>query len=190
MDAALTVAGRYGLAGASIANIAELAGISKSSLFAQFGSKEELQIRIIQEYDRRFLAHVIEPALASETAPAVESIALIFSGWLAWIGERDSSHHGCLYTAAGAELDDVPGKPRDYLVRSVQRFLRMLKKLTRRAIQAREFLPDVDEDRFVTEFWGILLAYHYMVRLLRKPNAATISRTSFEALVDRARGTR
>ena len=53
LDAGLSLASQLGLEGISIGALAEMVGMSKSGVFAHFGSREDLQIAIVDEYYRR-----------------------------------------------------------------------------------------------------------------------------------------
>ena len=59
VDAALGLATQVGLEGLSIGAVAELTGMSKSGVFAHFGSREELQISVVREYDQRFSEEIL-----------------------------------------------------------------------------------------------------------------------------------
>ena len=114
LERATALASRSGLEGISIGHLAEDLGLSKSGLFAHFGSKEALQVEILRFAAERFVENVVRPALAQPRGePRVRAI---FERWIAW----DRSHSvpgGCLFVAAASELDDRPGPARDELVR-------------------------------------------------------------------------
>ena len=114
LERATALASRSGLEGVSIGHLAEELGLSKSGLFAHFGSKEALQVEILRFAAERFVENVVRPALAQPRGePRVRAI---FERWIAW-GRSQSVPGGCLFVAAASELDDRPGPARDELVR-------------------------------------------------------------------------
>jgi AcrR family transcriptional regulator len=114
LDEAGRLARRVGLGGLTIGSLATQTGMSKSGLFAHFGSKESLQLQVLEHSSERFVDDVIRPALkAPRGEPRVRDL---FERWIAW----DSLEGGCPLVAASFELDDQPGAVRETLVR-VQR---------------------------------------------------------------------
>src|SRR5678815_2922243 len=106
---AFELAKTVGLSGLSIGRLAEDTGLSKSGLFAHFGSKEALEIAVIEEAARQFVELVVTPALRQPRGePRVRAL---FERWLLW-GERPG---GCFFVSAVAELDDRHGPPRDVM---------------------------------------------------------------------------
>src|SRR5207237_7659160 len=116
---ALQLSSKEGLDGLSIGVLASELGLSKSGLFAHFGSKEELQLAILKMVAERFEREVLLPAFR---APRGEPrIRRIFDRWMDWV--RAAAPGGCPFVAASFELDDkLDSRPRDYLV-SAQRLL-------------------------------------------------------------------
>jgi AcrR family transcriptional regulator len=111
LDAALALASHMGLEGLSIGALAEVTQMSKSGVFAHFGSREELQISVIREYHARFEEEVFYPAIdAPHGLPRLRSL---FERWVKRVSvELDS---GCIYISGAVEFDDRPGPVRDAL---------------------------------------------------------------------------
>jgi AcrR family transcriptional regulator len=110
LQRAVDLASAEGLEGLTIGRLAAETGMSKSGLFRHFGSKEELQLAAIEAASRRFVAEVIEPALAAEEgAPRLRAICEHYIGHL----ERQVFSGGCFWGAVSAEFDDRPGPVRD-----------------------------------------------------------------------------
>jgi AcrR family transcriptional regulator len=181
---ALKVATLYGLDGLSIGGLASEIGLSKSGLFAHFGSKEELQVQVLKEAAARFAEYVVFPALARPRGePRVQGL---FENWLAW--SNDSSlPGGCLFVAAAAELDDQPGPPRDYLVEAQRQWLGTLARAAQLAVEEGHFRRDLDPDQFAFEFNALFYGYNFAKRLLQDPDADSRVRTGFERLLAAAR---
>ena len=181
VDQALKDASLLGLEGLSLGHLAGQVGMSKSGLFAHFGSKEELQKQILGAAAAKFGEIVVRPAL---TAPrGVPRVRAMFEGWLRW--ERDESvPGGCVFTHAQAELDDKPGPVRDELARWQQEWKGMLARAASIAIEEKQFRKNVDTTQFAFQMFGIVFAYYHAKRLLEEPTAEAQARAAFESLLE------
>src|SRR5262245_33065172 len=140
LDQAVRVASRDGLEALSIAGLASELGLSKSGLFAHFGSKDALQVQVLEAATARFRESVIRPALrATRGEPRLTAL---FERWVAWTDDPDIPG-GCVLVAAAAEFDDRPGPQRDYLVASQRDWLATLAKAVSLAIEVGHFRADV-----------------------------------------------
>jgi AcrR family transcriptional regulator len=182
---ALGLASEVGLDGLSIGALAERAGMSKSGLFAHFGSKEELQVAVLDEAVRRFVEVVISPALKERRGePRVRAL---FERWLSW-ARQDFMPGGCIFLAAAIDLDDRPGPARDRLVASQRDWHDALATAARIAIEEKHFRPNLDVDQFAFELYAIAQGYHQLTRLMQDPKANERARAAFERLLRDARG--
>lgn len=180
LDQAVRLASRDGLEGLTIGTLSSELGLSKSGLFAHFGSKDELQLQVLQAAVHRFEHEVIRPALAEPRGePRVRAL---FDRWIAWVNGQDMPG-GCLLIAASAELDDRPGPLREFLVQSHRARVAALAKAARIAIEAGHFRPDLEPEQFAFDFYAITLGYHDSRRLLRDPHAEARARHAFERLL-------
>jgi AcrR family transcriptional regulator len=179
VDAALALAQHIGLEGLSIGALAEVARMSKSGVFAHFGSREELQISVIREYHRRFEDEVFYPAMqAPRGQPRLRGL---FANWMKRTAiELDS---GCIYISGAVEFDDRPGPVRDALVQSVQLWHTGMKRAITQARQEGHLRADVDEDQVLFEIHGLILALHYEARLLHSPGAIGRAAAAFERIL-------
>jgi AcrR family transcriptional regulator len=110
LDRAVDVASSDGLEGLTIGRLAGELNMSKSGLFAHFGSKEDLQLATVQAAAQRFLDDVVLPAqTAQEGAPRLRAYC---EGYVDHL-ERSVFPGGCFWGAAAAEFDDRPGPVRD-----------------------------------------------------------------------------
>jgi AcrR family transcriptional regulator len=183
LDRAFSLATRDGLGGLTIGALAEDLGLSKSGLFAHFGSKEDLQIEVMKAAAERFMDAVLRPAFkAARGAPRVRALV---EHWLAWLGDP-AQPGGCLFMAAATELDDRPGRPRDYLVGLQREFIAALSKAGRLAVEAGHLRADLDCDQFAFELFGVLASCHHYRRLLRDRRADSRARAALERLMDEA----
>jgi AcrR family transcriptional regulator len=180
LEQAVRIASRDGLQGLTIGTLSSELGLSKSGLFAHFGSKEELQCQVLQQAASRFQDEVLRPAIA---APRGEPrIRALFDRWLAW-ANRAEMPGGCVLIAASIELDDRPGPQRDYLLLAHRSRVAALAKAAQLAIDAGHFRQDLDPEQFAFDFYAITLGYHDHNRLLRDPKAEERARNSFERLI-------
>jgi AcrR family transcriptional regulator len=181
---ALELSSTQGLEGISIGVLASDLGLSKSGLFAHFGSKEELQVAILQLVAQRFEQEVVLPAFR---APRGEPrIRRLFDRWMDWVS--DAAQGGCPFVAASFELDDkVDSRPRDYLVTAQRLLLATLARAAQIAKEEGHFRSDLDTEQFAFDLDGIMLSYSHWKRLLRDAKAEARGRAAFEALLVRSR---
>ncbi|MFY1671580.1 TetR/AcrR family transcriptional regulator [Plantactinospora sp. WMMB334] len=121
LETAVALTTLVGLDGLSIGRLAEEAGISKSGLFAHFGSKEELQLATIETATGTFLRDIVRPALALPE-PSMRLNALC-ANFLCHLEEHPG---GCFFVAVNAEFDTRPGVVRDRLTQLHTSWLRTL----------------------------------------------------------------
>jgi AcrR family transcriptional regulator len=143
-----------GIEGLSIARLAEAVGMSKSGLFAHFGSKEELQLATIEAANEIFTAHVVEPAAREETAN--ERLHVLVDGYLGYI-EVDTFAGGCFFASVLAEVDMQPGPVRDRLVRFLDDWLGRLETTVREAQAEGAIDPREDPVQIAFELEAALL---------------------------------
>jgi AcrR family transcriptional regulator len=184
LERAALLARTTGLSGLSIGRLAEELALSKSGLFAHFGSKEALEVEVLKEARRQFVEGVVVPALKEKRGePRVRAL---FERWVEWAARQG----GCLMTAASAELDDKTGPVRDEVEAAQRDWLGTLAHAARIAKDERHFRAALDVDQFAFEAEGIALMYHLALRLLRDPLAGKRAHRAFTALVERSRAPR
>ncbi len=181
VDAALGLATQIGLEGLSIGALAEVMRMSKSGVFAHFGSREELQISVIREYHVRFEEEVFYPAL--EQARGLPRLRALFSNWMNRTSVEIDS--GCLYISGAVEFDDRPGPVRDALAGSVNTWLSAMYRAVVQAKQAGHLAQDADEHQMAFEIHGLILALHYEARFLKTPGSIDRANTGFAHIVAR-----
>jgi AcrR family transcriptional regulator len=186
LDRAASLASRVGLEALSIGGLADEMGMSKSGLFAHFGSKEALQLNALEHAAGQFIERVLKPAF---TAPRGEPrIRALFELWLRW-AEATQYEGGCLFVQAATEYDDRPGLVRDLVWRQQSDWIATLATSARLAIEEGHFREDLEPEQFAYEFYALAVGYHYMHRLLREPRAEERIRTAFVKLLADARNT-
>ena len=162
LEAALDLASRDGLEGLTIGLLADRMQMSKSGVFAHFGSREDLQIAVIQEYHRRFEEEVFLPSL--EEARGLPRLSAMFSRWVTrHTREIDS---GCMYISGAVEYDDRPGPIRDELLTMVMAWQKALLRAARQAVEKGHLAPDTDCEQLVFEMRAMVLALHHDARFI------------------------
>lgn len=176
LEAALGLASHMGLEGLSIGALAEVTQMSKSGVFAHFGSREELQISVIREYHARFEEEVFFPAISEPRG--VPRLRALFERWVHRVSlEIDS---GCIYISGAVEFDDRPGVVRDALAGMVRAWQSALEKAIQIGIEAGHLKPETDATQLLFEVHGLILALHHDARFLRNPGALDRARVGFE----------
>lgn len=181
VDAALGLATQIGLEGLSIGALAEVARMSKSGVFAHFGSREELQLSVVREYHDRFEAEVFYPALTA--ARGLPRLRQLFANWTKRTSAEIDS--GCLYISGAAEFDDRPGPVRDALASSVKTWLAAVYRAVMQAREEGHLGADIDAEQMVFEVHGLILALQYEARFLRSSKSLERTARGFENILQR-----
>ncbi|MBS0448048.1 MAG: TetR/AcrR family transcriptional regulator [Proteobacteria bacterium] len=180
LDAALALASQMGLEGLSIGALAEVTRMSKSGVFAHFGSREELQISVVREYHARFEEEVFNPAMRLRRG--LPRLRALFDRWVRRVAVEIDS--GCIYISGAVEFDDRPGPVRDALVTMVQTWQTALERAIRIAVDEGHLRSDADPQQVLFEVHGLILALHHDARFLRHPGAVERARKAFERVLD------
>lgn len=181
IEAALGLATHIGLEGLSIGALADVMGMSKSGVFAHFGSREELQVSVIREYHHCFEQEVFYPAMSAPRG--VQRLRALFDNWMKRTSVEIDS--GCLYISGAVEFDDRPGPVRDALASSVSTWLAAMKRAIELSIEEGHLRADTDADQMRFEIHSLILALHYEARFLRAPDSLQRAVTAFEGIVQR-----
>jgi AcrR family transcriptional regulator len=181
VDAALGLATQIGLEGLSIGALAEVTGMSKSGVFAHFGSREELQISVVREYHARFEQEVFFPALDSRRGlPRLEAL---FANWMKRTSVEIDS--GCIYISGAVEFDDRPGPVRDAIASSVRTWLAAMDRAVRQAQELGQLNEHADPSQILFEIHGLILALHYEARFLKSPGSIERAVKGFNSILER-----
>lgn len=176
----LDLASVVGLTALSIGAVAEHSGMSKSGLFAHFGSKESLQIAVLDAAEEKFVETVIKPAFRAPRG--VARLRALFDYGLEW-DKSWAGRGGCIFNASAVEFDDRPGPVRERLVDAQQKWRDTLANVTQGAVKTGEFAPDLDCEQFAHDMVAINLGYGHASRLMRDPKAEARARAAFERLL-------
>ena len=181
IDAALGLAAQIGLEGLSIGAIAEMTQMSKSGVFAHFGSREELQLSVVREYHARFEQEVFYPAL--QAPRGLPRLRAMFANWMKRTSTEIDS--GCIYISGAVEFDDRAGPVRDALAESVNIWLAAMTRAVVMSMKEGHLRADADEKQIAFEIHALILALHYEARFLRLPGSMARAHHGFENILAR-----
>lgn len=180
LDEAFAMASCVGVSGLSIGVLAERMHMSKSGLFAHFGSKQQLQLAVLRESRARFVEVVLRPA--SREAVGLPRLRALVVNWLNWT-RAVNLPGGCVIHAAAAEFDDQPGPLRDEVTDGLLALRRDLAGAASEAVRNGELHAETDVEQFAFELAGIYQAAQQNRRLFNDQDADRRAMLAFERLV-------
>jgi AcrR family transcriptional regulator len=158
LDRAVDLASVEGLEGLTIGRLADELKMSKSGLFAHFGSKEELQIATVQAAAQRYIAEIFTPAL--KVPRGYPRLLAICDSWLSYI-RRGVFPGGCFFAAASFEYDSRPGPVRDLVRTLMDDWIGALEKAIRMARDEGHIDPDVDPSQLAFELNALFFGANF-----------------------------
>ncbi len=179
LQAALQQASVSGFESLTIGTLAEQTGLSKSGLFAHFGSKEELQLAALDESVARFNQFAFVPALSAPRG--LPRMRALIQNWLNWTAKAELA--ACPFMAASAEFDRRDGTVRDAVEKHFRRLNIECMKMIDMAKQAGDFAEDTDTEQFAFELFGIVASCNQARNLFRDKLASQRAEIAFERLV-------
>jgi AcrR family transcriptional regulator len=183
LDMALELASRDGLEGLTIGLLADKMNMSKSGVFAHFGSREDLQLEVLKLYHHRFEQEVFFPSIKEPRG--LPRLRAMFARWITRVSEEIAS--GCIYISGAVEYDDRPGPIREELVTMVSAWQGALLRCVQQAIETGDLKQDTDAAQLVYEMYGLILAVHHDARFMRTPGSVERARTGFTRLIENYR---
>ena len=160
---AVDLASVEGLEGLTIGRLADELKMSKSGLFAHFGSKEELQLATIEMARQIFVEHVVRPALAGPEG--IQRLIILCQGWLGHV-EGKVFKGGCFFTAASLEFDSRGGPVRDAIAATMKTWLSTLARAVEGAKKARHLKASIDPEQFAFEIYSLAMGANWALQLL------------------------
>jgi AcrR family transcriptional regulator len=158
LDRAVDVASLEGLEGLTIGRLAEELKMSKSGLFAHFGSKEELQIATVQAASQRYISEIYTPALKVQRG--YPRLLAICDSWLSYV-RRGVFPGGCFFAAASFEFDSRPGPVRDLVRRLMNDWIGALERAIRMARDEGHIDPNVDPAQLAFELNALFFGANF-----------------------------
>ena len=173
MREAVSLATLDGLEGLSIGNLASALDMSKSGIYAHFGSKQDLQLATVDEAERIFQAEVIEPALAAE--PGLAQLVTVCDAFFDHL-KRRTFPGGCFFAGAALEMGTRPGPVKEQIAAFQGRLTAMIRQFIATALERHELPADEDPDALAFELNGIILAANTSFVLREDPAALDMAR--------------
>jgi AcrR family transcriptional regulator len=179
LDVALELASRDGLEGLTIGLLADKMNMSKSGVFAHFGSREDLQIEVVKLYHHHFEQEVFYPSM--KESRGLPRLQTMFARWVKRVSVEIAS--GCIYISGAVEYDDRPGAIREELAGMVRAWKNALRRCAVQTIEMGHLSSDTDPDQLVFEMYGLILALHHDARFLKLPGSVNRAEVGFERLI-------
>jgi AcrR family transcriptional regulator len=179
LDAALETASLNGIEGLTIGGLADKMGMSKSGVFAHFGSREELQIAVLRRYHEKFEEDVFVPAMAAPRG--LPRLQRMFDLWIKRVTVEIAA--GCIYIGGAVEYDDRAGAVRESLFGMINTWQQALRRAAEQAVEMGHLRSDVDPAQVVFEMYGLVLALHHDQRFLKRPGSVQRAETGFARLI-------
>jgi AcrR family transcriptional regulator len=170
---AVSLATLDGLEGLSIGNLAGALDMSKSGIYAHFGSKQDLQLATVDEAERIFRVEVIEPALAA--APGLDQIVKVCDAFFDHLVLR-TFPGGCFFAGAALEMGTRPGPVKEQIAAFQGRLTTLIRQFVVTAIDQHELPDGEDPDLLTFEIHGIILAANTNFVLRDDPAALDLAR--------------
>ena len=183
LDVALELASRNGLEGLTIGLLADRMNMSKSGVFAHFGSREDLQLEVVKLYHHRFEGEVFFPSI--KESRGLPRLLAMYARWVKRVSVEIAS--GCIYISGAVEYDDREGPIREQLVSMVRAWQEALLRSVQQAVELGHLRKDLDAAQLVFEMHGLILALHHDARFLRNPGAVERAEAGFARLIENVR---
>ena len=162
LEAAVHIASAEGLEGLTIGGLAAELSMSKSGLFAHFGSKEDLQVATVEAARSIFIREVIRPSFEGEHG--LVDLWHLCDTWLSYV-ESGVFRGGCFFAAVAAEFDSRPGPVRDRIAEIMKEWLATLRRAVADAQTAGELKSEVDPTQMAFEFNALELGANWAFQL-------------------------
>ncbi len=179
---AVQLASVEGLEGLSIANLAARTGTAKSSVHATFGSKEQLQLAVLESTRDILIDKVIRPSRAAPRGYL--RLVTLGDAWLAYL-EDGTFDGGCILSSASAEMDGRPGMVRDAVASAMRNWLDLLALNIRAAIASGSVDPSTDPAQLAFELNAIGMAANWHHQLFGGGDAFRLARSAWANLLER-----
>lgn len=169
------IASADGLGGLTIGRVANELKMSKSGLFAHFGSKEDLQLATLETASRMFISEVVRPAEHIEHG--LPRLLALIDAWIRSV-DNTCNRGGCFFYAVSAEMDDRPGRVRDLISKLTREWIDALTKEMKLAIRLGELEKSCDAELVVFQLHGFVQEGNWFRRLHKSNRAFQMTRES------------
>jgi AcrR family transcriptional regulator len=162
LETAVHSASAEGLEGLTIGRLATELSMSKSGLFAHFGSKEDLQVATVEAARAIFIREVVKPAF--ESTEGLQRLWKLCDIWLSYV-QSGVFRGGCFFAAAAAEFDSRPGAVRDRIAAIMKEWLEALRNAIIEAQEAGHLDKELDATQLAFEFNSLELGANWAFQL-------------------------
>ncbi|WP_439659897.1 TetR/AcrR family transcriptional regulator [Lentzea sp. HUAS TT2] len=180
LDRSLAIASSEGLEGLTIGRLATELGMSKAGLLGHFGTKEALQLAVVDQAAEVFLREV--PRKVKQMPSGLPRLIDVCEAWVSYL-EREVLPGGCFFTAATAEFDGRNGRVRDALAGMNALWRRDLRIHIRRAVSDGDLKLDTDVEQLIYEILGVMLALNHFLQLEHDSAAPRRARQALKRLL-------
>lgn len=177
------IASVEGLEGLTIGRLATALDMSKAGVVGHFGSKEGLQLSVLDAAAQIFRREVPQRAAqATRATPGLARLHAICDAWLSYL-ERKVFPGGCFFTAAACEFDGRPGPVREAIAAHLTTWTNLLENEARIAVSAGELPADSDPEQVAFELMGVAMATNQRIQLYGDGAAIARARTAFRRVL-------
>lgn len=167
-----------GLSGLSFGKFAQITRMSKSTLQTLFGSKEDLQLAIIETAVDSFIEMVVN--VANSKPRGIERLSVMMSAWIDYLGMFEG---GCIFISAASEFDDRPGPVREAIVDAVRRGSALVRSNVESAICQGQLDPQIDSEQLTFELSAMILQANHDIQLFHQSASLDYARTAISRLL-------
>ncbi len=183
---AVDLASTHGLEGLSVGSLAAKLRMSKSGLFAHFGSVEDLQLAVIEAAREVFIETVVRPGLAAPRG--LPRLWALVDCWLGY-AERKVFRGGCFFASASAEFDSRPGPIRDRIAAIMREWIEALRTAVEKAVAEGHLARGTRADQLAFELHALSMEANWSFQLFGERDAFALARAAIAARL-RAAATR
>ena len=176
----MDIASAEGLEGLSIGRLATELNMSKTGIFAHFGSKEQLQLATVDAAKQVFLEQVVQPSLTQSRG--VPRLRAMLDNWIGYV-ERIVFRGGCFFAAASAEFDSRPGAVRDEIASLTKAWLIALQDEIAFARSAKQVKADVDPVQVAFELHAYVQEANWAFKLFNDKSAFSRARQAIAGCI-------
>jgi AcrR family transcriptional regulator len=180
---AVDIASAEGLEGLSIGRLASELQMSKTGIFAHFGSKEQLQLAAVETAKQIFLAQVAQPALRSPRG--LSRLKAMLENWLGYV-ERIVFRGGCFFAAASAEFDSRPGRVREQIAELTNAWMVALREEIEFAQSKEEIPSSIKPAQLAFELHAYVQEANWAFKLFNDKSAFLLARRAIATRIDTA----
>lgn len=178
LDHAYELARKEGLEGLSIGSLARHVGMSKSGLFAHFGSREDLQMAVLQWVEARFVDSILRPALMEPRG--LSRLRAMILHWKEW---GHVHQRGCVLLSAVGEYDGREGVLRDAILRQQRGWREQIQRAIGQAVELKQLDADTEAEQFAFEIYALMLGLHHDAGLFGYDEASQRTDAAFNRLL-------